>query len=153
LTLFLTSTEAVFLTTRSAVRMRLVGANPEPEVQGVDPLPGRYDVDLGRIGGWPRAPGAARVRPTFSPGGLGYQIESDLADGILTADGFTVTEPRAAAAFDIASGDRITGINGYPPAGGAFASVLLIQRDRDRNTLEIELERDGSRLRRTIVVR
>jgi len=48
LTLFLTSNETVFLTTRSAVRMRLVGANPEPEVQGVDPLPGRQHAFIGR---------------------------------------------------------------------------------------------------------
>src|SRR5262249_48884332 len=37
-----------FLTTRSAVRMRLVGANPEPDVQGVDPLPGRHHAFIGR---------------------------------------------------------------------------------------------------------
>jgi len=235
MTLFLTSTETVFVTTRCAVRMRLVGANPESEAQGVDPLPGRqhslvgrdpsryvtvalvrrgatarrafvatflvalgltvaverldldrasespplvasrpradsaaaiargivrrqadverYDVDLGRVVGWPLASGAARVRPTLASGGLGYQIESDLADGILAADGFTVTEPKTAAALDIASGDRIVAINGYPPAGGAFASVLWMQRDPDRNTIEVELVRNGLRMRRTIVVR
>jgi hypothetical protein len=113
----------------------------------------RYDVDLGRVVGWPFAPGAARVRPTLASGGLGYQIESDLADGILAADGFTVTEPKAAAALDIASGDRIVAINGSPPAGGAFASVLWMQRDPDRNTIEVELLRNGVRMRRTIVVR
>ena len=41
MTLFVTSTEAVFLTTRCAVRMRLVGASSAAEVQGVDLLPGR----------------------------------------------------------------------------------------------------------------
>ena len=113
----------------------------------------RYDVDLGRAAGWSLASGAARVRPTLASGGLGYQIESDLADGILAADGFTVTEPKAAAALDIVSGDRIVAINGYPAAGGAFASVLWMQRDPDRNTIEVELLRDGLRMRRTIVVR
>jgi len=112
----------------------------------------RYDVALD-VAGWPLAPGAARVRPTFHRGGLGYQIESDLADGILTADGFTVTEPKAAAAVGIASGDRILSINGAPPAGGGFVSVLMMQRDPDRNTLEVVLERDGVSMRRTIVVR
>src|SRR5262249_41032229 len=114
---------------------------------------GRYDGELGRSPGWALAPGAARVRPTLSSGAPGYQIESDLANGILTADGFTVTDPKAAAALDIASGDRITGINGYPPAGGAFANILLMQRDPDRNMLEVLLERDGVLMRRTIVVR
>src|SRR6266850_1004063 len=42
----------------------------------------RYDVDLERFAGVPLAPGSARVRPTFHSGGLGYEIESDLADGI-----------------------------------------------------------------------
>jgi hypothetical protein len=112
----------------------------------------RHDVALDGAA-WPLTPGAARVRPTFDRGGLGYQIESDLADGILTADSFTVIEPKAAAAVGIASGDRIIAINGAPPAGGAFASVLMMQRDPDRKTFEVELERDGVRMRRTIVVR
>ena len=93
------------------------------------------------------------MRPTLASGGLSYQLESDLADGILAADGFTVTEPKAAATLDILSGDRIVAINGYPPAGGAFASILWMQRDPDRNTIEVELVRNGLRMRRTIVVR
>src|SRR5580765_3189832 len=48
MTLFLTSTETVFVTTRCAVRMRLVGANPDSEAQGVDPLPGRQHSLVGR---------------------------------------------------------------------------------------------------------
>ena len=112
-----------------------------------------YDVEVGRHMGWPLAPGTVRVRPTFYSGQLGYQIESDLADGILTADGFTVTEPKAAAALNITGGDRIVTINGYPPAGGAFASFLLLQRDPDRNSFDIQLERGGIRMGRAIVVR
>jgi len=113
----------------------------------------RYDVDLERFAGVPFAPGSARVRPTFHSGGLGYEIESDLADGILTADGFTVTEPKVAAAVGITSGDRIVAINGYPPAGGAFASFLLMQRDPDRNTITVQLDRGGVRMERAISVR
>ena len=64
MTVFLTSTEAVLLTTRSAVRMHLIGANQESEAQGVDPLPG------GIIGSSAatRVDGAAIRRPTRACG-------------------------------------------------------------------------------------
>jgi membrane-associated protease RseP (regulator of RpoE activity) len=86
-------------------------------------------------------------------GVVSYEIRSDLADGILTADGFTVTEPKAAAAVGITGGDRIVAINGFPPAGGALASFLLLQRDPDRNDVTIQLERGGVRMERALVVR
>jgi beta-propeller repeat-containing protein len=112
-----------------------------------------YDIDIKRMGQWLLAPGAARVRPTVYSGQLGFQIESDLADGVLTTDGFTVTEPKVAAALGITSGDRILTINGYPPAGGAFASFLLMQRDPDRKTIEVELDRGGIRMQRSMSIR
>ena len=111
------------------------------------------EVSLQRFAEWPLRPGTVRVRPTFQPGGLGVEIESDLANGILTSDGFTVTEPKAAATVGIAGGDRIIAINGYPPAGGALASFLLLQRDPDRNTFNIRLDRGGIRMEREIAVR
>jgi hypothetical protein len=58
-----------------------------------------------------------------------------------------------AAALDIAAGDRITSINGYPPAGGVLAGLLLRQRDPDRNDLVIRLRRDGIGMERTLIVR
>src|SRR5262249_46367011 len=89
----------------------------------------------------------------FHSGLLGYEVASDLADGILTTDGFTVTDPKLAAAVGIAGGDRLVAINGYPPAGGAFASFLLMQRDPDRNTITVRLVRRGVSIERVIVVR
>ena len=109
-----------------------------------------YEVDLNRSADWPPR---FRVRPTLHSGDLGYQIESDLADGVLTAAGFTVIEPKAAAAFGIDAGDRILSINGYPPAGGGMVSLLLMQRDPDRTTLDVRLERRGTQMSRSIVVR
>jgi hypothetical protein len=109
-----------------------------------------YEVDLSRYTDWPPR---FHVRPTVHAGDLGYQIESDLADGVLTPSGFTVTEPKAAAGFGIAAGDRILSINGYPPAGGGMVSFLLMQRDPDRKTLDVRLERGGIRMGRAIVVR
>src|SRR5262249_1097633 len=120
---------------------------------GDEPVVERYDVDLEGFAGVRLAPGAARVRPTFHSGLLGYEVASDLADGILTAEGFTVTDPKLTAAVGIAGGDRIVAVNGYPPAGGAFASFLLIQRDPDRNTVTVHLDRRGVRMERVIVVR
>ena len=112
--------------------------------------PGVEHYDVNRSADWPPR---FRVRPTLHSGDLGYQIESDLADGVLTAAGFTVIEPKAAAAFGIDAGDRILSINGYPPAGGGMVSLLLMQRDPDRTTLDVRLERRGTQMSRSIVVR
>src|SRR4030095_872494 len=62
MTVFLTSPETVLLTTRRAVRMRLEGANLHPEVDGVDPLPGRNHSIIGRDPGRWRADGPTAVR-------------------------------------------------------------------------------------------
>ena len=126
--------------------MRRQGGIDQPGVE-------HYDVDIGRSTSWPLAPGSVRVRPTLLSGGLGYEIESNLADGILTSDGFTVTAPKVAAALGIEGGDRIRSINGYPPLGGGFASFVLMLRDPDRNTLDLRLDRGGVPMRRAIVVR
>jgi len=58
-----------------------------------------------------------------------------------------------AAALDIAAGDRITSINGYPPAGGLLAGLLLLQRDPDRNDFVIRLQRGAAGMQRALVVR
>jgi membrane-associated protease RseP (regulator of RpoE activity) len=112
-----------------------------------------HEIDVRRVEQWLLAPGTARVRPTVYSGQLGVQIESGLADGVLTTEGFTVTEPKAAAELGITSGDRIVSINGYPPAGGAFASFVLMQRDPDRNTIKIQLDRGGVRMQRSMTIR
>jgi hypothetical protein len=112
-----------------------------------------HEIDVKRVEQWLLAPGTARVRPTVYSGQLGVQIESGLADGVLTSEGFTVTEPKAAAELGIASGDRIVSINGYPPAGGAFVSFVLMQRDPDRKTIKIQLDRAGVRMQRSMTVR
>jgi membrane-associated protease RseP (regulator of RpoE activity) len=137
------------LASHTAPQTALVQRQRGTEQAGVE----RYDVRVERHRDWPLAPGSVKVRPTFHSGQLGYEVRSDLADGILTADGFTVTEPKAAAAVGITSGDRIVTINGFPPAGGAFASFLLLQRDPDRNGVTIQLERGGIRMERALVVR
>ena len=94
---------------------RTVRRQDAAEQRGVE----RYDVPRPRFAEWPFTPGTVRMWPTFHSGSLAVEVESDLANGILTSEGFTVTEPKVAAAVGITGGDRIIAINGYPPAGAA----------------------------------
>jgi Abnormal spindle-like microcephaly-assoc'd, ASPM-SPD-2-Hydin/Beta-propeller repeat len=49
--------------TESAVRVRMVGANPNPEVEGLEPLPGRVNYLIGQEKNWHRdIPTFGRVR-------------------------------------------------------------------------------------------
>ncbi|PYM82965.1 MAG: hypothetical protein DME13_16625, partial [Candidatus Rokuibacteriota bacterium] len=48
ITVFLTATDTVLSTGRSAVRMRLVGANSAARIEGLDALPGRSHSFIGR---------------------------------------------------------------------------------------------------------
>src|SRR5437867_1079347 len=58
--------------------------------------PERYDIDVRSFADrLPTLTGALKVRPTFSSGRFGYEIESKLVDGILTADGLTITNPKS----------------------------------------------------------
>src|SRR5262245_881618 len=47
LTLFLTSTDAVLVTREASLKMRILGANPDAVVQGLDELPGRIHALIG----------------------------------------------------------------------------------------------------------
>src|SRR5262245_42912139 len=64
MTVFLTSTETVLLTARNAIRVRLLGASPDSQGDGLDPLPGRSHWLIGRDPSrWrTNAPAYARVR-------------------------------------------------------------------------------------------
>src|SRR2546430_6664011 len=48
MTVFLTATDSVVSTGRSAIRMRLVGANSAARIEGLDALPGRSHSFIGR---------------------------------------------------------------------------------------------------------
>jgi C-terminal processing protease CtpA/Prc len=78
---------------------------------------------------------------------------SDIGDGILTADGLIVTNPKLAASAGIQAGDRIHAINGHPPAGGFFLALVKLRRDPDSGSVRVEVERDGTRTEKTIVMR
>jgi len=119
---------------------------PEIRTIGAD----RYEVDLGASGR--SVPDIARivtVRPTLS----GFQIMSDIGDGILTPDGLLVTNPKLSASAGIEAGDRILAINGYPPAGGFFVAIVKLRRDPDSGTVRVEVDRAGTRMEKTVVMR
>jgi len=110
----------------------------------------RYQVELGASGR--SVSDLARlvtVRPTLA----GFQIMSDLGDGILTADGLLVTNPKLAASAGIEAGDRILAINGHPPAGGFFLAFVKLRRDPDSGTVRVEVDRAGTRIEKTVVMR
>jgi Beta-propeller repeat len=142
-----------------AVDPGLAATRPAGPAAGEDARPGpgirvigadRYQVELGASGG--SVPDLARlvtVRPTLA----GFQIMSDIGDGILTADGLLVTNPKLAAAAGIEAGDRILAINGHPPAGGFFLAVAKLRRDPDSGTVRVEMDRAGARIEKTVVMR
>jgi hypothetical protein len=116
--------------------------------------PERYDIDIRRFADWPPTlMSALKIRPTFSSGYFGYTIESELADGILTADGLTITNPKYATTVGIEMDDKILTVNGHRPAGGVFMAVLNMRRDPDSNTIEVQLDRRGTIMQRTLVLR
>jgi Beta-propeller repeat len=140
-----------------AVDPGLAATRPAGPAAGADARPGirvieadRYQVELGASGR--SVPDLARlvtVRPTLA----GFQIMSDIGDGILTADGLLVTNPKLAAAAGIEAGDRILAINGHPPAGGFFLAVAKLRRDPDSGTVRVEMDRAGARIEKTVVMR
>ncbi|MGH7362766.1 MAG: PDZ domain-containing protein [Candidatus Methylomirabilales bacterium] len=124
--------------------------------------PGLYDVnaadvqaaleDTGRVLAevWPA------VQPTLSlQAGLQYRITSAASDGVLTAQGYTVTAPKLAERFGIQAGDTILSVNGQPVDG--FASLYgiyrTVQGDPSLRTVQVELERRGTRLTKTYRIR
>jgi hypothetical protein len=115
--------------------------------------PERYDIDVRSFADWPPTlMSALKIRPTFSYGRFGYTIESELVDAILTADGLTITNPKHATAVGIEMDDTILTVNGHRPAGGVFMAVLNMRRDPDSNTIEVQLDRRGTIMQRTLVL-
>ena len=116
--------------------------------------PERYDIDVRSFADWPPTlMSALKIRPTFSYGRFGYTIESELVDAILTDDGLTITNPKHAATVGIEMDDRILTVNGHRPAGGVFMAVLNMRRDPDSNTIQVQLDRRGTIMQRTLVLR
>ena len=116
--------------------------------------PERYDIEVrGFADRLPTLKGALKIRPTFWAGHFGYEIQSDFVDAILTADGLTITNPKFATTVGIERDDRILAVNGHGPAGGAFMAFFNMRRDPDSNTVQVRLDRGGTTMQRTFVLR
>jgi Beta-propeller repeat len=74
-----------------------------------------------------------------------FAVTSELIEGILSAGGFVVTDPRRASVLGIEAGDTIVRINGFPPTG-LVAAITMLQRDPDRAALVLEIDRGGTRI-------
>jgi len=118
---------------------------PAAEVQAVLDNAGRVLADL-----------APLVLPHLSlQTGLTFQITSAAGDGVLSAQGFTVTAPKLAERAGIQVGDTILRVNGQPVDGVASLYRLFqaVRQDPALHTVQVELDRRGSRLTKTYRVR
>jgi hypothetical protein len=124
--------------------------------------PGRYEVNPADVQAVLENTGhvLADLEPFVWPTltrqtGLQYQITSAAGDGVLTGKGFTVTAPKLAARAGIQVGDTILNVNGQPVDG--FASLYRIfrevRRDPALQTVQVELERRGTRRTQTYRIR
>jgi hypothetical protein len=118
---------------------------PAADVQAVLDNAGRVLTDL-----WPS------VQPHLSlQAGLEYRITSAAGDGVLSRQGFTVTAPKLAERAGVQVGDTILSVNGKPVDG--FASLYgifrAVRQDPALRTVQVELDRRGTRLTQTYRIR
>ncbi len=127
---------------------RSVKAQRAPLAPGAPAAPGRSQTAQAALDFTNLAGGRVSVTPLnpFAPRGeRRFAVTSELIEGILSADGFVVTDPRRARALGIEAGDTIIRINGYPPTG-LVTAISTLQRDPDRAAVVLEIDRGGTRL-------
>ncbi len=101
-----------------------------------------------------------QVMPTvgwsFSTPGQTLPVASKMVDGTLSGRGFTVTRPGVARVLGIHVGDAITRVNRRPvsnPRDAWWQVQELIAKSRDRDTVHIELVREGRVMTKTVRIR
>jgi S1-C subfamily serine protease len=85
------------------------------------------------------------INPLASRDARRWAVRSELIEGVLGADGFVVTDPRLTRGLGIEAGDTIVSVGGRPPRG-LLAVLSAVQRDPDRATVLVEIDRGGTRL-------
>ncbi|MGH7311820.1 MAG: CFI-box-CTERM domain-containing protein, partial [Candidatus Rokuibacteriota bacterium] len=128
------------------VDRRARGAAPGPVAP--DAQPGIRD--LAALAG--NGPSLTLLNPLAPRPARRWAVTSDLIEGILSAEGFTVTDPRLAGRLGIQAGDMIVSIDDHPPTG-LLAVLVPLQRDPDRATVVVEIDRGGHRLVQSYRVR
>jgi Beta-propeller repeat len=125
-----------------------VATRPAAEVWEIGP--DRYAISLRAPLGWlPSIANSVEVWPTFE----GLRITSEIGDGMLTAEGLTVTDPKWSALVGLEPGDTIRAINGHPPTGGFFLALVKVRRDPDSGRIRLDVERGGKQIERVVVIR
>jgi hypothetical protein len=97
-------------------------------------------------------PSVTLLNPLAPPAARRWRVTSNLIEGVLSADGFAVTDPRLAGRLGIQMGDTIVRIDDHPPTG-LLAVLMPLQRDPDRATVVVEIDRSGHRLVQSYRVR
>jgi hypothetical protein len=124
--------------------------------------PGLYEVNAGDVEAVMENTGrvladlAPLVLPTLTlKTGLQYQITSAAGDGVLTGRGFTLTAPKLAARAGLQAGDTILSVNGQPVDGfaGLYRIFQGVRQDPALRTVQVEVERRGTRLTQTYRIR
>ncbi len=132
--------------TRPDARRRPGEAGPPLDVAVRPPL---------RISDLPLVGGEASVTlldPFAAPAERRWAVTSVVISGILSVNGFVVTDAGRARALGIRTGDTIVSIDKHPPTG-LLAVLLPLQRDPDRATVVVEIDRAGHRLVQSYRVR
>lgn len=129
---------------RAAARPPAQASRPARPVAQVVPAPTPSSLlDLSAVGD-----GAASVRllNPFAPHtARRWAVTSDVIEGVLGPEGFVVTDSRLAGDLGIEAGDTIVRIGAHPPRG-LLTVMSAVQRDPDRATVLVEIDRGGTRL-------
>jgi membrane-associated protease RseP (regulator of RpoE activity) len=102
----------------------------------------------------------AEAWPTIWPlaslrDGVGLQLQSPVADGVLGPRGFRVTSPNLAQRAGIEVGDVILAVNGQAvnSFGDLYTLYQQVRRDSRLSVVEVSLERQGVQMTNTYRVR
>lgn len=97
------------------------------------------------------------ISPTISAqAGVGFNVSSEVADGILNESGFTVTNSKAAQIFGIEVGDTVLRINSNPvtsPLNAWWAYQDFVIRNPTQSEMRVDIRRAESLVTKTFRVR
>jgi hypothetical protein len=124
--------------------------------------PHAYEVSAGDLrealdqGGQVLADAWPTLRPMLSlQNGVGLQVRSPVADGILGPQGFQVTSPNLAERAGIEVGDVILSVNGQAvnSFGDLYTLYQQVQRDPHLSSVQVTLARHGVQMTNTYRIR
>jgi hypothetical protein len=97
------------------------------------------------------------ISPTLSTQtGVGFQVSSEVADGILSQSGFTVTNSKAAQIFGIEVGDTILKVNNSPvtsPLNAWWAYQEFVIKNPTQSEMRVDIRRDRSLVTKTFRIK